>query len=230
MTGSSGSSDRPHTSSRIGYILSVAFQLLSSVDFLRCYGSITEWCLNVYLYVCTDNIQNIDIGTLGTCMGPSLCMCRYLGGSDFWVPEAPPKWSSGIDYPSAGINHTFHASVPDHTLVVYSPDVEYGTIVTWGSSVIPVDALHTTLVLMHCVALYRWHKLLPSMSASKHPHPALTRSGAVFRSEGSPLNPKDLLQIYVILAVGACVLCQFKVCCDVCWDSNTWIYCTVLWI
>ena len=39
---------------------------------------------------------------------------------------------------------------------------------------------------------------------------------AVFRSEGSPLNPKDLLQIYVILAVGACVLCQFKVCCDVC--------------
>ena len=42
------------------------------------------------------------------------------------------------------------------------------------------------------------------------------RSGAVFRSEGSPLNPKDLLQIYVILAVGACVLCQFKVCCDVC--------------
>ena len=56
------------------------------------------------------------------------------------------------------------------------------------------------------------------------------RSGAVFRSEGSPLNPKDLLQIYVILAVGACVLCQFKVCCDVCWDSNTWIYCTVLWI
>ena len=44
----------------------------------------------------------------------------------------------------------------------------------------------------------------------------LIRSGAVFRSEGSPLNPKDLLQIYVILAVGACVLCQFKVCCDVC--------------
>ena len=42
------------------------------------------------------------------------------------------------------------------------------------------------------------------------------RSGAVFRSEGSPLNPKDLLQIYVILAVGACILCQFKVCCDVC--------------
>ena len=44
----------------------------------------------------------------------------------------------------------------------------------------------------------------------------LIRSGAVFRSEGSPINPKDLLQIYVILAVGACVLCQFKVCCDVC--------------
>ena len=44
----------------------------------------------------------------------------------------------------------------------------------------------------------------------------LNRSGAVFRSEGSPLNPKDLLQIYVILAVGACVLCQSKVCCDVC--------------
>ena len=44
----------------------------------------------------------------------------------------------------------------------------------------------------------------------------LIRSGAVFKSEGSPLNPKDLLQIYVILAVGACVLCQFKVCCDVC--------------
>ena len=42
------------------------------------------------------------------------------------------------------------------------------------------------------------------------------RSGAVFRSEGSPLNPEDLLQIYVILAVGACVLCQFKVYCDVC--------------
>ena len=37
MTGSSGSSDRPRTSFRIGYILSVAFQLhvLSSVDFLR---------------------------------------------------------------------------------------------------------------------------------------------------------------------------------------------------
>ena len=47
-------------------------------------------------------------------------------------------------------------------------------------------------------------------------HNAIDRSGAVFRSEGSPLNPKDLLQIYVILAVGACVLCQFKVCCDVC--------------
>ena len=44
----------------------------------------------------------------------------------------------------------------------------------------------------------------------------LNRSGAIFRSEGSPLNPKDLLQIYVILAVGACVLCQSKVCCDVC--------------
>ena len=45
---------------------------------------------------------------------------------------------------------------------------------------------------------------------------AMIRSRAVFRSEGSPLNSKDLLQIYVILAVGACVLCQFKVCCDVC--------------
>ena len=42
ITGSSGSSDRPRTSSRIGSILSVAFQLLYSVDFLRCYGSITE--------------------------------------------------------------------------------------------------------------------------------------------------------------------------------------------
>ena len=42
MTGSSGLSDRPRTSSRIGYILSVAFQLLSSVDSIRCYGSITE--------------------------------------------------------------------------------------------------------------------------------------------------------------------------------------------
>ena len=52
----------------------------------------TERCLNVYLYVCTDNIHNIDIGTLGTCIiwVLILCMCRYLGGSDFWVPEAPP--------------------------------------------------------------------------------------------------------------------------------------------
>ena len=36
------------------------------------------------------------------------------------------------------------------------------------------------------------------------------RSGAVFKSEGSPSNPKDLLQIYAILAVGACVLRQLK--------------------
>ena len=47
---------------------------------------------------------------------------------------------------------------------------------TWGSSVISVDALHTTLALMHCVALYRWHKLLHSMSASKHQHSGLTFS------------------------------------------------------
>ena len=60
-------------SSRIGYIQSVAFQLLSIVDILRCYGFITECCLNVYLYVCTDNIQNIDIGTLGTCT--LFCVC-----------------------------------------------------------------------------------------------------------------------------------------------------------
>ena len=68
-------------SSIIGYILSVTFPLLSSVDFLRCYGSITECCLNVYLYVCTDNIQNIDIGTLGTCMGPYFVYVQVLG----WV-------------------------------------------------------------------------------------------------------------------------------------------------
>ena len=35
-------SDRPRMSSRIGYIQSVAFQLLSSVGILRCYGFITE--------------------------------------------------------------------------------------------------------------------------------------------------------------------------------------------
>ena len=45
-----------------------------------------------------------------------LCMCRYLGGSDFWVPDVPLY---------AGINHTFHASVPDDTLVVHYPDVEW---------------------------------------------------------------------------------------------------------
>ena len=60
----------------------------------------------------------------------------------------------------------------------------------------------------------------------------INRSRAVFRSKGSHLNLKDLLQMYVIMAVGACVLCQFKVCCDVQTrrnrDSNTWIYCTVL--
>ena len=88
-------------SSRIGYIQSVAFQLLSIVDILRCYGFITECCLNVYLYVCTDNIQNIDIGAQTTYKTLTsgllvlvwvliLCMCRYLSGSDFWVPEAPP--------------------------------------------------------------------------------------------------------------------------------------------
>ena len=33
--------------------------------------------------------------------------------------------SSCIDYPSAGFNHTFQASVPDDTLVVHSPDVEW---------------------------------------------------------------------------------------------------------
>ena len=38
--------------------------------------------------VCTDNIQNIDIGTLGTCMGPYFVYVQVL--SDFWVPEAPP--------------------------------------------------------------------------------------------------------------------------------------------
>ena len=71
------------------------------------------------------------------------------------------------------------------------------------------------------------NKALESLSSTEH----VNRSGAVFRSKGSPLNPKDLLQIYGILAVGACVLCQFKVCCDVHTrrnrDSNT---CTVLWI
>ena len=29
----------------------------------------------------------------------NLCMCSYLGGYDCWFPEAPPWWSSGIDYP-----------------------------------------------------------------------------------------------------------------------------------
>ena len=50
-----------------------------------------------------------------------------------------------------------------------------------------------------------------SVIFSSHDHAAvINRSGAVFKSEGSPSNPKDLLQIYAILAVGACVLRQLK--------------------
>ena len=43
-------------------------------------GAVLLWCINVYLYVCTDNIQNIDIGTLVLEWVLILCMCRYLGG------------------------------------------------------------------------------------------------------------------------------------------------------
>ena len=52
-------------------LISVAFQLISSVD-LRLYYSDVYIHVNVHvcLGVCTNNTQNIDIVTLGTCMGP----------------------------------------------------------------------------------------------------------------------------------------------------------------
>ena len=78
----------------------------------------------MYTYMCAQTTyKTLTSGLLVLVWVLILCMCRYLIGSDFWVPEAPP-WS-GIDYPSSGINHTFHASVPDDTLVVHSPDVEW---------------------------------------------------------------------------------------------------------
>ena len=78
---------------------------------------------------------------------------------------------------------------------------------------IKCDALNEVNVCMNCVYVMALLLLMPFLLDAPS---TIIRSGAVFRSEGSPLNPKDLLQIYVILAVGACVLCQFKVCCDVC--------------
>ena len=76
----------------------------------------TEWCLNVYLYVCTDNIQNIDIGTLGTCMGPYFVYVQVL----WWV------WFLDSRGTSLVIQwHRLPLRVPDDTLVVHSPDVEW---------------------------------------------------------------------------------------------------------
>ena len=39
--------------------------------------------------------------------------------------------------------------------------------------------------------------------------------GGVYKCKGSRLNLNDLLYMYVLIAISSCVLCQFKVCCDV---------------
>ena len=65
--------------------------------------------------MCTDNIQNIDIGTLGTFMGPYFFACTWVGLIFGFQRHLPSDPSSVIDYPSEGINHIFHASVPDDT-------------------------------------------------------------------------------------------------------------------
>ena len=126
----------------------------------------TEWCLSVYLYVCTDKIQNIYIGTLGTCMGPYFVYVQVLG----WVWFLGSRGTSLViqwhRLPLRGHQSHFPCICSSWHL---GSTLSWRRLVilwhAWGSSVIPVDALHTTLVLMHCVALHRWHKLLPSMSA-----------------------------------------------------------------
>ena len=86
MNGSSRSSDRPRTSSRIGSVAcgpraSRSHNQRTNVDSvneknppgwpkyeLTTYKTLTSWLLVVAWVV-------------------NLCMCRYLGGSDFWVPD-----------------------------------------------------------------------------------------------------------------------------------------------
>ena len=82
----------PHEFHNWVHTISCLFGYVLVYIFLnKLYGFNTKWCQNVCLYVCTNNIRNIDIVTLGTCMGPYfviLCVYRYLGGSDFlWAAK-----------------------------------------------------------------------------------------------------------------------------------------------
>ena len=90
MTGSSGSSDRHRTSSRIGYILSVAFQchVLSSVDFLRWCGSIVmSKCIPICVHRQHTKHWHRDSWYLN---GSLFCVCAGTWvGLIFWVPGTP---------------------------------------------------------------------------------------------------------------------------------------------
>ena len=125
--------------------------VLSSVDFLRWCGSIVmSKCIPICVHRQHTKHWHLDSWYLN---GSLFCVCAGT-----WVGLI---FGFQRHLSNAGIDHTFHASVPDGTLVVHSPDVEwcYCNMGQFGDT-------------CWCVALYRCHKLLPSMSASKHQHPS----------------------------------------------------------